>query len=64
MLTVIEESDNACDPDAVIELARLKDAVSISSEDGKEIFWIVSANEPRRVWDMTERALRSSLRQP
>jgi hypothetical protein len=29
--------------------------------DGDTIFWIVFANEPRRVWDFTERALHSSL---
>ncbi len=49
--------------DQVIEKARIHDATSRDS-DSDEIFWIVFANEPRRAWDMTESALRSSLRRP
>jgi hypothetical protein len=59
---VLEEKDTNCTPEAVIELARRNDAVSVSGEDGKEIFWVVYADQPRIVRDMTERALRSSIK--
>lgn len=53
---VIEESDfNA---DEVIETAR--DEGAVSARDG-ETFWIVFAEEPRRVWDFTERCLRREM---
>lgn len=47
--------------DEVIEKARMFDATSRDG-DGDEIFWIVFDSEPKRPWDMTESALRSSLR--
>ncbi len=65
-VVVIEESDKPYTlllVDQVIEKARGSDATSRDG-DGDEIFWIVYGNEPRRVWDMTESALRSSLRRP
>ena len=46
--------------DEVIEEARDFGAVS-EDGDGDEIFYIVFANEPHRVWDFTERTLRQSL---
>ena len=63
---VIEECDKPYTVlfvDQVIEKARMFDATSRDA-DNDEIFWIVFANEPRRPWDMTESALRSSLRRP
>ena len=63
---VIEEKDKSYTVlfvDQVIEKARMFDATSRDG-DGDEIFWIVYANEPRRPWDMTESALRISLRRP
>lgn len=63
---VIEESDKPYTVlfvDQVIEKARAFDATSRDA-DNDEIFWIVYANEPRRPWDMTESALRSSLCRP
>lgn len=63
---VMEEKDkpyNVLFVDQVIEKARAFDATSRDG-DKDEIFWIVFANEPRRVWDMTQSALRSSLRRP
>lgn len=56
---VIEEGDKEIPIDEIIEEAR--DAGAVSEDgDGDEIFWIVFANEPRRMWDFTERSLRSS----
>ncbi|RJQ35049.1 hypothetical protein C4556_00860 [Candidatus Parcubacteria bacterium] len=63
---VIEEKDKPYTilfVDQVVEKARMFDATSRDA-DNDEIFWIVYGNEPRRVWDMTESALRSSLRRP
>ena len=63
-VVVIEKSDKPYTllfVDQVIEFARSWEATS--HHDG-EIFWIVFADEPRRLWDMTESALRSSLRRP
>ena len=57
---VLEEDDNQHTIDEVIEEARDVGAVSEDSE-GDEIFYIVFAEEPRRMWDFTERSLRSSL---
>lgn len=53
---VLEDED--VNSDEVIETARDEGATSIN--DG-EIFWIVFQNEPRRVWDFTERCLRQEL---
>lgn len=63
---VIEESDKPYTllfVDQVIEKARAFGATSRDADNG-EVFWIVYANEPRRVWDMTDPALRSDLRRP
>ena len=57
---VLEESDNQHTIDEVIEEARDVGAVS-EDGDGDEIFYIVFAEEPRRMWDFTERSLRKSL---
>jgi hypothetical protein len=57
---VLVLEDNDLDADEVIETARDEDAVS-SDGDNDEIFWIVFQNEPRRVWDFTERCLRQEL---
>lgn len=54
---VVEEGD--CDAEEIMDAARDEGAVS-EDRDGDEIFWIVFANEPNRVWDFTERSLRSS----
>jgi len=56
---VIEGTDKQCTIDEIIEEARDVGAVS-EDEDGNETFWIVFANDPRRVWDFTERSLRNS----
>lgn len=53
---VLEDGDT--DADEVIEVARSEGAVS--NRDG-ETFWIVFADEPRRVWDFTERSLRREM---
>ena len=55
---VLEDGDK--DADQVIEEARQEDAVT-KDGDGNEIFWIIFENEPRRVWDFTERSLRRHL---
>ena len=47
--------------DEVVEYAQDEGITTVDS-DGEEIFWVVFADEPRRVWDFTEDALRSSLR--
>ncbi len=50
---VLEEGD--LDTEKIIEMAHNEGAVT--KNDG-EIFWIVFSNEPRRVWDFTEKSLR------
>lgn len=56
-VVVVEEDDlNASD---VIELARTIGAVT--EDDGVQIYHIVFSDEPRRVWDLTEAALRSDI---
>ena len=59
---VVEETDKPYRPgfaDEVIQTARVRDA---TTADGDEIFWVVFAEEPKRLWDFTERSLRSELR--
>ena len=65
-VVVIEKSDKPYTVlfvQEVIEKARMFDATSRDA-DNDEIFWIVFADETRRVWYMTESALRSLLRRP
>ena len=38
-----------------------EEAPSTVDADGDTVYWIIFAEEPRRVWDCTEAALRSSL---
>ena len=57
-VVVVEPSDT--DTDAVIDYIREHGATS-RDYDGNEIFWVVFPDEPRRVWDFTERALRSTI---
>ena len=54
---VLEDGDD--DVEEIIQTARDEDAVSF---DGDETFWIVFANEPRRVWDFTEKSLRQHFK--
>jgi len=54
---VLEDGD--LDADAVIEAAR--DEGAVTSDGENKIFWIVFANEPRRVWDFTEYCLRREM---
>lgn len=49
------------DANNVIEEARDEGAVT-EDGDGDEIFWIVFANDPRRLVDFTERSLRRELK--
>jgi hypothetical protein len=58
-VVVIEETGTET-PDEAIHMARGVDTVTFDG-DGDEIFWIVFANEPRRLWDFTEKALRHEL---
>lgn len=58
---VLERHDSNTDADDVIEEARSAGATSVDG-DGDEIFWIVFAKEPRRVWDFTEASLRNTLK--
>lgn len=53
---IIEECDYGQDVEEVIEVTR--DEGAVSEDDNGEIFWIVFANEPRQVWDFTEKSLR------
>jgi hypothetical protein len=57
---VIEDGDSENTVDEIIEEARDAGAVC-EDNDGDEIFYIVFAEEPRRIWDFTERSLRRSL---
>ena len=57
-VVVLEGGESA---DEIIEFSR-DHGISVEDYDGDETFWIVFADEPRRVWDFTEDALRSSLR--
>jgi hypothetical protein len=56
-VVVVEGGERASE---VIALAR-KDELTSRDADGNEIFWIVFASEPNRVWDFTGRALRRTL---
>lgn len=56
-VVVIEGGEKAKD---VMELAREEELTSRDA-DGNEIFWIVFASEPKRVWDFTGKALRQTL---
>lgn len=56
---VIEESDS--NVDAVIEKAKECGATS-KDYDGNIVFWMVFAENPRRMWDFTEESLRNSLK--
>lgn len=53
-VVVVEERDV---PFGVIRLARDSE-LTTRDADGNEIFWIVFASNARRVWDLTEGALR------
>ena len=54
---VIDNYDK--DPDKVVEGARDVGAVNNNGED--EIFFVVFAEKPRRVWDFTEKTLRQEI---
>ena len=56
-VVVVEGGEKAKD---VIALARRKELTNRDA-DGHEIFWIVFASEPKRVWDFTGKALRQTL---
>lgn len=55
---VLEEGD--LDVEDIIENAHDEGAVSEDS-DGDEIFYIVFADKPGRLWDFTEKTLRQAL---
>lgn len=57
---VLEEDDSQRTIDEIVEEARDVGAVS-EDGDSDEIFYIVFAEEPRRIWDFTEQSLRKSL---
>lgn len=57
-VVVVEGGEKASQ---VIALAKEEELTSRDA-DGNEIFWIVFASEPRRVWDFTGKALRRTLR--
>ncbi len=54
---VVEDDD--LNPQDVIDGAYDVGAVTCNGED--EVFWVVFAEEPRRVWDFTERSLRHEI---
>lgn len=56
-VVVVEGGEKAKD---VMRLAR-NEELTTTDVDGNEIFWIVFANEPRRIWDFTGKALRQTL---
>ncbi len=56
-VVVIEGGEKASE---VIAFARANDLTNRDA-DGNEIFWIVFASEPRRVWDFTGKALRQTI---
>jgi len=56
-VVVVEGGEKAKD---VIALAR-RCELTTRDADGDEIFWIVFASEPRRVWDFTGKALRQTI---
>lgn len=58
---VLEESDNPYDVDAIIETAKRENAIT-QDGDGNTIYWIVFADNPKRVWDFTEKSLERSLK--
>ncbi len=65
-VVVLEETDkpyNLIFTEQVIDYALANDATS-QDGDGDEIFWVVFEDQPKRVWDMTESALRADLRRP
>lgn len=55
---VIEEADR--DVEAIIQMARDGGTNSIDA-DGNEVFWVVFADNPRRVMDFTKKALLHSI---
>ncbi len=60
---VVEESDKPYGPDFAEELIEMAfDNNAITGSDEEPTYWVVFDNEPRRVWDFTERALRSTFR--
>lgn len=56
-VVVIEGGERASE---VLRFARRHELTTVDT-DGDEIFWIVFALEPKRVWDFTARALRRTL---
>lgn len=58
---VLERHDSDTDTEDIIAEARSVGATSVDG-DGDEIFWIVFASEPRRVWDFTESTLRNAIK--
>ncbi len=56
-VVVVEGGEKAKD---VMALAR-ESGLTSRDADGDEIFWVVFASEPQRVWDFTGRALRKTL---
>lgn len=56
-VVVVDGREKAKD---VISFARRNELTSRDA-DGDEIFWIVFASEPGRVWDFTGRALRKTI---
>ena len=49
------------DVEQAIESAYEAGAVTRDS-DGDELFWVVVPHNPKRVWDMTERVLRNTMK--
>ncbi|HCC05291.1 TPA: hypothetical protein DEP58_03220 [Patescibacteria group bacterium] len=58
---VIERHDSETNAEDIIAEARRAGATSVDG-DGDEIFWIVFASEPRRVWDFTLTSLQNTIK--
>jgi hypothetical protein len=56
-VVVVEGGEKVKD---VMRLAR-NEELTTRDADGDEIFWIVFADEPRRIWDFTGKALRQAI---
>ena len=54
---MIEDGDH--DIEEILEMAA---SASFKDDDGDTIYMVVFAEEPGRVWDMTERVLRDEIR--
>lgn len=62
VLVLTEDDIRNYTAEEIIEEAYAVDAVTgDDGDDDGETFWIVFENEPRRLWDFTEKSLRSTI---